>query len=161
MLSGTSPFADHPFDPDLRLFVPTEAEELPIARGRDTETFPTPRPFGNMVVGQVSETGVDAMRFLPGDRAYAYGPIAEQVIQDVSWATPLTQGMPPHQAVCVDPAINALAAVQTPVPGPATASRSLAWEPSCSSPFSSSLWLDVSRSSRSIPWRSGGRYPWC
>ena len=68
-----------------------------------------PLRLGNMAVGVVVETGPDASRFRPGDRVFGHFPIRETQTVAEADADPLPDGMSPEAAVCLDPAVMALA----------------------------------------------------
>ncbi len=68
-----------------------------------------PRPLGNMAVGVVTEVGAEAMRFRVGERVFGHFPIRETQTVDETDADPLPAGMTAEAAVCLDPAVMALA----------------------------------------------------
>lgn len=105
LFSGESPFQDQRFDSDLRLFVKKDA---PDARpGGMLGQF-----VGNMTVGTVIEIGSAVETFKPGDRVYCYGPIAETVTKAAPQVHPLPPTVSPEDAVCLDPALYAYAALR-------------------------------------------------
>lgn len=101
-LSGKTPFHKMDFDSKLRLFVNKTAEDPSQAR-----------PFGNMTVGTVVEVGSEVTKFKVGDKVYTYGPIAETVIgYEDHYTEHLVPPMNASDAVCMDPAFYAFAAVR-------------------------------------------------
>lgn len=68
-----------------------------------------PRRLGNMAVGVVTEAGPAVTRFKPGDRVFGHLPIRETHTVPESWVDPLPEGLSPEAAVCLDPAVMALA----------------------------------------------------
>jgi len=68
-----------------------------------------PRRLGNMAVGVVTEVGPVVTRFKPGDRVFGHLPIRETHTVPESWVDPLPDGLSPEAAVCLDPAVMALA----------------------------------------------------
>ena len=79
----------------------------PRAAGRDGAGYP-PR-LGNMAVGRVTEVGDAVTRFREGDRVFGHLPIRETFTVHESRVDPLPAGMSPEAAVCLDPAVMALA----------------------------------------------------
>lgn len=114
---GGSPFQDKRFSPAYRMFLPRE---------HTTSIFPL--PLGNMSVGTVTEVGRKVSRFEVGDKVYGHLPIRETHIvgenrivpEEMSLGTGsrehqihmLPEGMSPQEAVCLDPAHFALAAIR-------------------------------------------------
>jgi threonine dehydrogenase-like Zn-dependent dehydrogenase len=94
------PAANRPYDPWLGAVVPRPAEE-------GLRAFP--RPLGNMAVGTVIEVGDEVSRFRAGDRVFGHFPVRETYTVDESEADPLPEGLSPEAAVCLDPAVMALA----------------------------------------------------
>jgi threonine dehydrogenase-like Zn-dependent dehydrogenase len=105
LFSGESPFQDQRFDRDLRLFVKKETPDQ--QPGGMVGQF-----VGNMSVGRVEATGSAVEQFQPGDRVYCYGPIAETVTKAAAEVHPLPAAVSPAEAVCLDPALYAYAAVR-------------------------------------------------
>ena len=103
LFSGKSPFHGRNFDGDLRLFVDLPQESREASSGRF---------LGNTAVGIVIERGADATRFNPGDRVYGYAPACECVVLSEKDATLLVDPMNETDAVCIDPASVAFAAVR-------------------------------------------------
>ncbi len=105
LFSGESPFQDQVFDRDLRLFVQKA--------GPDTQPGGLVGQFvGNMTVGRVEAVGDAVDNFQPGDQVYCYGPIAETVTKAAADFHALPAAMRPEDAVCLDPALYAYAAVR-------------------------------------------------
>ncbi len=105
LFSGESPFQDQRFDPGQRLFV---KKENPDAQpGGMLGQF-----VGNMAVGTVTEVGSAVDKFTVGQRVYCYGPIAETVTRSAAQVHPLPDAVSPEDAVCLDPALYAYAAVR-------------------------------------------------
>ncbi len=114
---GDSPFANASFDQEYRMFLPSSGGG-PLF----------PRVMGNMAVGIVAEAGRDVKRLSPGDTVYGHLPIREvhTVDPDGVFGNPrplwsgvrenalhrLPAGLSPEQAVLLDPAHFALAAVR-------------------------------------------------
>jgi threonine dehydrogenase-like Zn-dependent dehydrogenase len=94
------PVANRPYDPSLGAVVPRPTEE-----GR--RAFP--RPLGNMAVGVVAEVGEAVGRYRVGDRVFGHFPIRETQTADEAHADPLPEGLSSEAAVCLDPAVMALA----------------------------------------------------
>jgi threonine dehydrogenase-like Zn-dependent dehydrogenase len=105
LFSGESPFQDQRFDRDLRLFVKKDAPD--VQPGGMLGQF-----VGNMSVGTVEATGSAVDHVQPGDRVYCYGPIAETVTKAAAEVHPLPAAVSPEEAVCLDPALYAYAAVR-------------------------------------------------
>lgn len=68
-----------------------------------------PRPLGNMAVGVVAEVGSEVSRFAVGDRVFGHYPIRETQTVDDTNADLLPDGVSPEAAVCLDPAVMAMA----------------------------------------------------
>jgi 2-desacetyl-2-hydroxyethyl bacteriochlorophyllide A dehydrogenase len=97
--SGASPFAGRTFNPELRVF----EDRLPEARF-------FPRAAGSMMVGEVVSAGRGAGDFAPGQRVYAWAPIAD--IHILAAANVFALGdLTAEQALCIDPACFGLGAV--------------------------------------------------
>ncbi|MEZ4832632.1 MAG: zinc-binding alcohol dehydrogenase [Caldilineaceae bacterium] len=105
LFSGESPFQDQRFDAGQRLFV---KKENPDAQpGGMLGQF-----VGNMSVGTVTEVGSAVDNFTVGQRVYCYGPIAETVTKTAAQVHLLPADVSPEDAVCLDPALYAYAAVR-------------------------------------------------
>ncbi|HEY4385913.1 MAG TPA: zinc-binding alcohol dehydrogenase [Ktedonobacteraceae bacterium] len=102
--SGESPFHGRVFDPELRLFVQKPEEEA-------SDVFEQ-RFVGNMVVGTVVEVGSSVSRVNVGDQVYCYGPACELVTKSQDEIKLLQAPMSALDAVCLDPAFFAFAAVR-------------------------------------------------
>lgn len=101
-LSGHSPFSDRKFDLKQRLFVPLDAPlGVPESWMR----------MGNMVAGAVIEAAPGSPLSV-GQQAYGYGAMAEQAILSRGQSFAMPEGLSPEQAVCLDPALFAYAAVR-------------------------------------------------
>src|SRR5262245_34722559 len=90
--SGKSPFLTQSFDRNLRLFAP-----------RDAATPFYPQPMGNMVVGEVEFTGAKVEHVAPGQRVFAWAPLADAHVlpaRSVERLGDLTH----EQALSIDPA---------------------------------------------------------
>lgn len=112
---GTSPFQDKEFSPAWRMFLPREGA---------TSLFP--RRLGNMSVGTVVEVGRKVSKFKVGDKVYGHLPIREthtiskrRVEEGILGMGSrerqihiLPREMSSQEAVCLDPAHFALAAVR-------------------------------------------------
>lgn len=94
------PAANRLYRPRVGAVVPRTVEE-----GR--KTFP--RRLGNMAVGVVVEVGPAVTRFRVGDRVYGHFPIRETQVCDEAAADPLPDRLSAESAVCLDPAVMALA----------------------------------------------------
>lgn len=92
------------WDPNLRMFLPREAQT-------DAGHSAVERSVGNMVVGTVTAVGRQVTAFGPGDCVFGYGPICEEHQADESRWYPLGD-LSPEDAVCVDPAHVAFVAVR-------------------------------------------------
>lgn len=68
-----------------------------------------PKRLGNMAVGVVTEVGTEASRFAVGDRVFGHLPIRETQTVDEARLDPLPDGLSAEGAVCLDPAVMALA----------------------------------------------------
>ncbi len=114
---GDTPFAERAFDTEYRMFLPA-AEKRALF----------PRVMGNMAVGVITEVGRDVRGFAVGERVYGHlaareihtvdpnavkapkPPISSGPGENVLHHLPA--GMSPEQAVLLDPAHFALAAVR-------------------------------------------------
>lgn len=105
LFSGDSPFQDRKFDTSLRLFVQQKPDEQPV-------DFVQQHFVGNMVVGTVVETGTRASKFPVGASVYCYGPACELVTKAEEEVEPLPPEMGAFDALCLDPAFFAFAAVR-------------------------------------------------
>lgn len=105
LFSGESPFQDQRFDRDLRLFVKKDTPD-------DQPGGMLGQFVGNMTVGTVTEVGSSVDKFKPGDRVYSYAPIAETVTRAAAEVHPLPPAVSPEDAVCLDPALYAYAALR-------------------------------------------------
>jgi threonine dehydrogenase-like Zn-dependent dehydrogenase len=94
---GRSPFASKTFNQKLRLFEPAR------------EPF-YPRPMGSMVVGTVEQAGGEVRDLQPGQRVFAWAPIADAHVLPASEVRPLGE-LTAEQALCIDPASFALGGV--------------------------------------------------
>ncbi|GGC84383.1 alcohol dehydrogenase [Thalassobacillus devorans] len=105
---GTTPFMEEEFSEEWRTFVPRKD---PSNKGIVFGEF----KLGNMVVGEIIETGGQVTDFSIGDRVCTYGPISEYVVVKGVDNHRLLK-MPEHgkwqNAVCYDPAQFALGAVR-------------------------------------------------
>jgi threonine dehydrogenase-like Zn-dependent dehydrogenase len=79
---------------------------LPRSEGGGTDF---PRPLGNMAVGVVTEVGSEVSRFRVGGRVFGHFPIRETLTVDEANADPMPPGLTAEAAVCLDPAVMALA----------------------------------------------------
>ncbi len=68
-----------------------------------------PRRLGNMAVGVVVEAGEAVTRFQPGDRVFGHLPIRETHTVDERRVFRMPPGLSDEAAVCLDPAVMALA----------------------------------------------------
>ncbi|MBI3972322.1 MAG: zinc-binding alcohol dehydrogenase [Chloroflexi bacterium] len=80
---------------------------LPLSEDESARAFP--RRLGNMAVGEVLEAGAAVTRFQVGDRVFGHLPIRETYTIDESRVDRLPDGLDPEAAVCLDPAVMALA----------------------------------------------------
>lgn len=90
-----------------KAYEPVLGALVPIPAERAKKGFP--RPLGNMAVGVVTEVGRGVRRFKPGDRVFGHFPIRETLTADEANADLLPEGLSPEAAVCLDPAVMALA----------------------------------------------------
>ena len=103
LFSGKSPFSGRHFDAQSRLFIdngPDDAEA-------DSGVF-----AGNMVVGAVIETGAAVTNFSVGDHVYGYHPALERAVLAEKNSHLLLSPLTAHNAVCLDPAAVAYAALR-------------------------------------------------
>ncbi len=84
---------------------------MPAASGGAT----FPRRLGNMAVGTVAEVGGEVSRFRVGDRVFGHFPIRETQTVEESQADLLPEGMSAEAAVCLDPAVMAMAMRDVPI----------------------------------------------
>lgn len=80
---------------------------LPRTPEQAASTFPL--RLGNMAVGVVTEVGTEVTRFRPGDRVFGHLPIRETQTADEARIELLPRGVSPEAAVCLDPAVMAMA----------------------------------------------------
>lgn len=80
-----------------------------VARTPEQAAGNFPRALGNMAVGTVVEVGSEVSRFRTGDRVFGHFPIRETQTVSEDAADPLPEGLSPRAAVCLDPAVMALA----------------------------------------------------
>jgi threonine dehydrogenase-like Zn-dependent dehydrogenase len=104
LFSGMTPFNNHSFDKSLRLFV-DPAEPLP--HRNLVGTF-----VGNMVVGSIVEIGSEVRKFKTGDRVYCHAAACEMVTLNESEVHYAVSSMSDSDALCLDPALFAYAAVR-------------------------------------------------
>ncbi|MBA2278205.1 MAG: zinc-binding alcohol dehydrogenase [Chloroflexia bacterium] len=76
-------------------------------RGDIADLFPL--RLGNMATGTVTDVGPAVTRFVPGDRVFGHFPIRETQSVDETHADPLPAGLSAEAALCLDPAVMALA----------------------------------------------------
>src|SRR5262245_30342686 len=107
---GDTPFVSRTFNQELRLF------EMPP----EPQPF-YPRPMGNMVMGTVEWAGNDVRHVQPGQRVFAWAPIADVHVLAAAKVQPLGD-LTPEQALCIDPASFALGGV---IDGAITASETV------------------------------------
>jgi threonine dehydrogenase-like Zn-dependent dehydrogenase len=114
---GDTPFASRAFDQDYRMFLPA-AEQKPVF----------PRVMGNMAVGEITEVGAAVTGFAVGEMVFGHlgirethtvDPTAVKAVNLPIYCGPsenrlhhLPPGLSPEQAVLLDPAHFALAAVR-------------------------------------------------
>lgn len=98
LFSGQSPFHER------RMFV---AREPGAASGDLANSF-----VGNMITGTVEALGAEVQGLREGDRVFGYGAACETVTMLETGAERLPDGMSETDAVCMDPALFALAAVR-------------------------------------------------
>jgi threonine dehydrogenase-like Zn-dependent dehydrogenase len=92
------PAVNRPYDPEWGGMIPRPEGEVP-------RNF----PLGNMAVGIVTEVGPEVTRFRVGERVFGHFPIRETHTVEEAAADPLPEGLEPEAAVCLDPAVMALA----------------------------------------------------
>jgi threonine dehydrogenase-like Zn-dependent dehydrogenase len=103
-LSGGGAFEKMRFDGDARLFVPAPTGgQAYVGDG----TY-----VGNTVVGTVTQVGESVTAFRRGDRVYCYAPARDMVTVAARDLRLLTPPLTPEDAVCLDPALYAYAAVR-------------------------------------------------
>jgi len=103
VFSGESPFHGRRFDGQSRLFVDKDPDDPES----DSGIF-----VGNTVVGVVIETGAAVTRVQKGERVYGYHSAVERAVLAQDNAHPLTPPMTAQDAVCIDPATVAYAALR-------------------------------------------------
>ena len=103
VFSGTSPFHGRRFDGKSRLFVEKEPDE---------PEFDSGIYVGNTIVGVVIETGTAVTEVKQGERVYGYHPAFERVVLAEQALHPLTPPLCAEEAVCIDPATVAYAALR-------------------------------------------------
>ena len=103
LFSGESPFHGRRFDGQSRLFM----EKEPDTPELDSGIF-----IGNTVVGIVLETGAAVSKFKMGDRVYGCHYALERAVLSQEDAHLLIPPMTPQDAVCIDPAAVAYAAIR-------------------------------------------------
>ncbi len=94
------PAASRPYDPAWGAVMPRSEEQA-------AHSFPL--RLGNMAVGVVTDTGPSVTRFSIGDRVFGHFPIRETQTVEETHADPLPEGLSPEAAVCLDPAVMAMA----------------------------------------------------
>jgi threonine dehydrogenase-like Zn-dependent dehydrogenase len=94
------PSASRPYDPEWGCV-------MPRPEGGAPQGFP--RHLGNMAVGIVTEVGSEVSRFKVGERVFGHFPIRETHTVEETDADLLPDGLTPEAAVCLDPAVMALA----------------------------------------------------
>jgi len=94
------PSARRPYDP-------ARGVVMPLPDAPPGEGFP--RPLGNMAVGVVTACGGAVTRFRPGDRVFGHFPIRETQTVDEARADPMPDRLAAEVAVCLDPAVMAMA----------------------------------------------------
>lgn len=94
------PAVSSPYDRGLGCVMPRTAEQA-------ARSFP--RSLGNMAVGTVMEVGSEVSRFRVGDRVFGHFSIRETQTVEEGAADPLPEGLSAEAAVCLDPAVMALA----------------------------------------------------
>src|SRR5256714_2840216 len=92
------------WDPQLRMFL-----DLPPG---DTPSRPALMRVGNMAVGVIEEVGTAVEGLRPSDRVYGYMPVRELHQAPAARLRPLSGGLTPEAAVCIDPAHVAFVAVR-------------------------------------------------
>ena len=95
-----APAAHRVYDVELGAMRPRIAREA-------SDAFP--RPLGNMAVGTVSDIGAGVTRFRGGETVFGHLPIRETHTVAERMVDPLPPGLSPEAAVCLDPAVMALA----------------------------------------------------
>lgn len=81
----------------------------------DTGMEQFPFVLGNMAVGTVTDTGANVTRFSIGSRVFGHFPIRETQTVHESRADLLPDDLTPEAAVCLDPAVAAMAIRDAPV----------------------------------------------
>jgi len=103
LFSGHSPFQDHHFDLHLRLFVKRTGPEP----GGLAQQF-----VGNMAVGIITHIGRFVSTVQVGERVFCYAPACETLTKLATEVERLVEPMSETDAVCLDPALYAYAALR-------------------------------------------------
>jgi threonine dehydrogenase-like Zn-dependent dehydrogenase len=103
LFSGQSPFQGNRFDQNLRLFVKRTGPET----GGLEQQF-----VGNMVVGIITEIGSSVSTARVGERVFCYAPACETLTKLATEVERLVEPMSEADAVCLDPALYAYAAIR-------------------------------------------------
>ncbi|MGH2532730.1 MAG: zinc-dependent alcohol dehydrogenase [Thermomicrobiales bacterium] len=90
-----------------RVYDPGWGAVMPLTEAQQQRRFPM--RLGNMAVGIVTDAGSSVTRFAVGDRVFGHFPIRETQTVDETRADPLPDGLSPEAAVCLDPAVMAMA----------------------------------------------------
>ncbi len=106
VLYRDEPAAHRPYDPEWGCVAPRTPEQAARA---------FPMRLGNMAVGTVTDAGAGVTRFRRGDRVFGHLPIRETHTVDETWVDPLPDGLAAETAVCLDPAVMALAIRDAPI----------------------------------------------
>ncbi len=99
------PSASRPYDPQWGCMLP---------RG-NTGAGNFPMRLGNMAVGVITEIGPLVTRYRPGDRIFGHLPIRETHTVEETAVDPMPDGLTAEAAVCLDPAVMAMAMRDAPV----------------------------------------------
>ncbi len=103
LFSGQSLFQDNRFDLGLRLFVKRTGPEA----GGLAQQF-----AGNMAVGIITEIGSAVSTARVGERVFCYAPACETLTKLATEVERLVEPMSETDAVCLDPALYAYAAIR-------------------------------------------------